>query len=95
MTFACENLMTDIKDKNLQIIGNAKTEITSAVKEGIKNDLIVNSVNLLKYFKMEVSSLCSCIGSSLMAAPERLLQREQMEIGSSFESLPQILLQEQ
>ena len=39
--------------------------------------------------------MCSSIGSSLMTTLERLLQREHMEISSSFVSLPQRLLQEQ
>ena len=51
--------MTDIKDSNLEIIGQSKTEITSTVKEGIKNDLIINNTSLLKGFKSEVNNLCS------------------------------------
>ena len=35
MKFAFEKLIPGIKDKNLEIIEGAKTEITSAVKEGI------------------------------------------------------------
>ena len=64
-------------------------------KEGIKKDLIVNSLSLLKNFMTEVSNLCSLIDSSLMTEPERLLQREQMAISYSLESLPQRLLKEQ
>ena len=75
MKFEFENLANDIKDSNLEIIGGAKTEMTSAVKERIKNNLIVNIASLLKVFKTEVRNLCSSIGSSLMTAPERVLQK--------------------
>ena len=75
MKFVFEKIMTDIKDSNLEIIGGAKTETPSTVKEEIKNDLIVNSASLLKGFKTEVSNLCSSIGSMLMNAAERLLKR--------------------
>ena len=61
--FVFKKLKTDIKDTNLEIIGGSKTEIVSAVKEGIKNNLIVNSASLLKYFKIEVRNVCSSIGS--------------------------------
>ena len=67
--FAYEKLMTNIKDNTFEIIGVIKTEINSTVKEGINNDLIINSSSLLKYFKTEASHLCSCISTSLMATP--------------------------
>ena len=35
MKFSFEKIMTDIKDSNLEIIGQAKIEINSVVKEGI------------------------------------------------------------
>ena len=35
------------------------------------------------------------MGSSLMTAPEKLLRREQISIGSSFEASPKRLLEEQ
>ena len=86
---------TDIKDRHLEIIGGSKIDITSAVKDGIKNDLIVNSASLLKDIKTEVSKLCSSIGSYLINVPEILLKREQTAIVPSLESSPQRLLQEQ
>ena len=70
MKVAFEKITTDIKDINFEIIGGSKTKISSAVKEGIKSNLIVNSASLLKGFKSEVNNMCSSIGSSLMNAPE-------------------------
>ena len=69
MKVVFEKITTNIKDRNLEIIGRDKTVITFAVNEGIHNNLIVNNSSLLKCFKTEVSKLCSSIGSSLMTAP--------------------------
>ena len=66
MKLAFEKITTDIKDINLKIIGGATTEIPSAVKEGIKHNLIINSASFLKGLRTEVNNLCSSIGSSLM-----------------------------
>ena len=74
--FSFEKFPTDINDSNIEIIGGAKIEITYAIKEGTKNDLIANNACLLKGFKAEVINVCSCIGSSLMAEAEKLLKRE-------------------
>ena len=71
MKFAFEKLTADIDDRILEIIGKTKTEIASAVKEGIKNDLNINSASLLKGFKTEVSIFSSSIGSLLMTTPDR------------------------
>ena len=75
---AFEKIKTDIKDNVLELFGGAKIKITSAVKEGIKIDLIINNASLLKGFKTEVRNMCSSIDSSLMTVTYRLLQREQM-----------------
>ena len=50
MKVAFEKITTDTKYSNLEIIGQAKKKITYAIKEGIKNDLIVNNKSLLKAF---------------------------------------------
>ena len=63
MKVALEKITTDIKDRHLEIVRRARIEITSVVKEGIKNDLIVNNTSLLKKIKTEVNIVCSSIAS--------------------------------